>query len=199
MRVSNWTGVIVFSSGRMYTQEVTWPPGQQLSSCFVRLRRKSLMIIYRVCLLQPANWSVAWDFSGTLQFSLFIDKKYCFLTITNHSLDTSYFLLRWTQHSFSLIVHSALPFLTQQGETNNTFPLLTGRTTTGFHFRWINNLKISKNKLKYPWHNKALNITDSSWLPHRNKTKHSVNTTPKNLQITNSRKTLKLSRRGGHG
>jgi len=40
MSVPNWTGVVLFYSGQMYTQEVTWPPGQQFSSCFVRLPQK---------------------------------------------------------------------------------------------------------------------------------------------------------------
>jgi len=70
--------------------------------------------------------------------------KGVFLTITDHNLSTSDFYLRWTQTSFSQIVHSALPSLTLQGDIHNNFPLLTGGTTKRFYFRWLNNLKFSE-------------------------------------------------------
>ena len=47
------------------------------------------------------------------------------------------------------IIPSALPTLTDQGDISSTFPLVTGRTTRGFSFRWLTNLKFSENKLKF--------------------------------------------------
>jgi hypothetical protein len=64
-----------------------------------------------------------------------------FLTFTHLSLGIAY---RRTPHS-SQIVPSAVLALTVLGDTSSTFPLVTGRTTKGVCFSWLDNLKFSKN------------------------------------------------------
>jgi hypothetical protein len=54
---------------------------------------------------------------------------------------------------------STIPIL--QGDATKTLPPVIGRTTKGFYFLWLNNLKFSENNLKYPWDKNADNRTKS--------------------------------------
>jgi hypothetical protein len=48
------------------------------------------------------------------------------------------------------IAPCTLLHLTLQGDTSSTFPLVTGRTVNGFYFRLADQIKILRNKYKFP-------------------------------------------------
>jgi hypothetical protein len=82
-----------------------------------------------------------------------------FLTITRLILGTAYFITAKHNTLSPKIVPSALLPLTLQGNTSKTFPVVTGRKTKGFYFRWLTNIKSKKISLNFrrrenPQHNR---------------------------------------------
>ena len=120
----------------------------------------------------------------------------CFI-FTTHTWVLALLISTSTKHHNACLKSFPLhfcPSFSRAKPPTETFPLVIGRTTIGFYFRWLNSLKILRHKLTFPWQKNARNINESRQFLHRNK--HNAK---QNFQTSSPRTALKLSRQEGHG
>jgi hypothetical protein len=92
-------------------------------------------------------------------FSYFIDTK-CVLTITHFCLFTANFYTRY--HQTTPLKTSTLHFkISPSMETTRHLSITDWSAMKEFYIRWLINLKILSNKIKFPWKKNAHNITES--------------------------------------